>query len=86
MSIALKETCKAQNTPYGVDYKRFAVNTLCRSWSSAVETTKAIHYGDVTMTPRYLDRRVREDLAEKMVFIGGPRQVGRRQLCFMFSP
>ncbi len=30
--------------------------------------------------PRYLEKAVREDLADKMVFVGGPRQVGKTTL------
>lgn len=31
---------------------------------------------------RYLESPVKEDLQEKMVFIGGPRQVGKTTLAF----
>ena len=32
------------------------------------------------MIERYLKKQVKEDLKEKMVFIGGPRQVGKTTL------
>ena len=35
---------------------------------------------------RYLDRPVREDLQQKMVFIGGPRQVGKTTLARDLAP
>lgn len=31
---------------------------------------------------RYLEERVRQDLKEKMVFVGGPRQVGKTTVAF----
>jgi predicted AAA+ superfamily ATPase len=34
---------------------------------------------------RYLEAPVREDLPEKMVFVGGPRQVGKTTLALSFS-
>jgi uncharacterized protein len=38
------------------------------------------------MTKRYLFNSVQEDLKEKMVFIGGPRQVGKTTLALSFLP
>ena len=35
--------------------------------------------------PRYLTERIREDLTEKMVFIGGPRQVGKTTLALSIA-
>lgn len=32
------------------------------------------------MLPRYLEKSILNDLAEKMVFLGGPRQVGKTTL------
>ncbi len=34
--------------------------------------------------PRYLVSEVRRDLARKMVFVGGPRQVGKTTFAFSF--
>ena len=31
----------------------------------------------MTVKARYLTKNIREDLKEKMVFLGGPRQVGK---------
>ncbi|MHC4886126.1 MAG: ATP-binding protein, partial [Planctomycetota bacterium] len=38
------------------------------------------------MRTRYLSAEVREDLDEKMVFIGGPRQVGKTTLSLSLLP
>lgn len=35
---------------------------------------------------RYLNAPIRDDLKEKMVFLGGPRQVGKTTLSFQFLP
>ena len=40
----------------------------------------------VYMKSRYLDQRIREDLTEKMVFIGGPRQVGKTTFALGLLP
>lgn len=40
----------------------------------------------LTKAPRYLTDPIREDLASKMVFIGGPRQVGKTTLALQFLP
>jgi predicted AAA+ superfamily ATPase len=34
----------------------------------------------MTVKARYLTKNIREDLKEKMVFLGGPRQVGKTTL------
>ena len=36
------------------------------------------------MIPRYLEQEIRTDLEEKMVFLSGPRQVGKRTLVKSF--
>jgi len=40
---------------------------------------------DITMQHRYLTGTIRKDLAEKMVFLGGPRQVGKTTLATMIG-
>ena len=40
----------------------------------------------VDMHSRYLDARVRADIKEKMVFIGGPRQVGKTTFALSILP
>jgi len=39
-----------------------------------------------SLIPRYLEDQIREDLSSKMVFISGPRQVGKTTLARMLAP
>jgi predicted AAA+ superfamily ATPase len=45
-----------------------------------VEKKAAVFYDGISMKHRYLEDAIRKDLLEKMVFLGGPRQVGKTTL------